>query len=377
MTETARADDAGPLASDVVPGIGTALAGITMVAMLVPVRDGVDAPVVWAGVGFAVAAVLAFLVRRHGGIERTIAGLTAAASSVAVVLLAGYALNQGITAPMTVPPFSTSIPIVFVAFVTAGLTAGVGVADAVGIGTVGLKRRAQQATVLTGVGFAGLLAPRVTTPLLAIPVVPFLESFSENELIVVSQIVGNLGMALGVVLIAAGYLRLTDRDRSFIDLRLPTAREVGWTVAGLLVLFGAVFAIDFVMRTVGVEGADHATTQRAQESPEMLLVLIPLAILIIGPFEELLYRNVIQKSLYDTFSRFGAVVTASVIFAAVHVSAYATAGVGAVIASLGTVFGLSLVLGTIYERTENLVIPALVHGLYNALLFANLYSVYG
>jgi len=32
---------------------------------------------------------------------------------------------------------------------------------------------------------------------------------------------------------------------------------------------------------------------------------------------------------------------------------------------------------TIYERTENLVIPALVHGLYNALLFANLYTLYG
>jgi len=131
------------------------------------------------------------------------------------------------------------------------------------------------------------------------------------------------------------------------------------------------------MRTVGVEGSDHATTQQAQERPELMLVMIPIAILVIGPFEELLYRNVIQKSLYDTFSRAGAVVTASVIFAAVHVSAYATAGLGAVIASLGTVFGLSLVLGTIYERTENLVIPAPAHGLYNALLFANLYTLYG
>jgi len=217
----------------------------------------------------------------------------------------------------------------------------------------------------------------VTTPILAIPVIPFVESLSETELLVVSQVVANLGMALGTAIIVVGYFRLTDRDRSFLDLRLPTAREVGWTVAGLIVLFGAVFAIDFVMRTVGVEGSDHATTQQAQERPELMLVMIPIAILVIGPFEELLYRNVIQKSLYDTFSRAGAVVTASVIFAAVHVSAYATAGLGAVIASLGTVFGLSLVLGTIYERTENLVIPAPVHGLYNALLFANLYTLYG
>ncbi|WP_226040207.1 CPBP family intramembrane glutamic endopeptidase [Natrinema sp. DC36] len=377
MTETARADDAGPIASDVIPGIGTALAGITMVAMLVPVRQGVDDLAVWAGVGFALAAVLAFLVRRHGGIERTIAGPIAAGSSVAVVLLTGYALNQGITASTSLPSVSLSIPLVFVAFVTAGLTAGVGVAESLGIGLVGFKRRTQQLAVLTGVGFAGLFAPEVTTPILAIPIFPFIESLSETELLVVSQVVGNLGMALGTAIIVVGYLQLTDRDRSFLDLRLPTAREVGWTVAGLIVLFGAVFAIDFVMRTVGVEGSDHATTQRAQERPELMLIMIPIAILIIGPFEELLYRNVIQKSLYDTFSRAGAVVTASVIFAAVHVSAYATAGLGAVIASLGTVFGLSLVLGTIYERTENLVIPALVHGLYNAVLFANLYSLYG
>ncbi|QLK24860.1 CPBP family intramembrane metalloprotease [Natrinema zhouii] len=377
MTETARADDAGPIASDVIPGIGTALAGITMVAMLVPVRQGIDDPVVWAGVGFALAAVLAFLVRRHAGLERTIAGPIAAASSVAVVLLAGYALNQGITASTPLPPISTSIPVVFVAFVTAGLTAGVGVAESVGIGLIGFKRRAQQVAVLTVVGFAGLFAPDVTTPILAIPVIPFVESLPETELLVISVIVGNLGMALGTAIIVAAYLHLTDRDRSFIDLRLPTAREVGWTVVGLIVLLIALFAIDFIMQLVGVEGSEHATTQRARERPELMLVMIPIAILIIGPFEELLYRNVIQKSLYETFSRAGAVVTGSVIFAAVHVSAYATAGLGAVIASLGTVFGLSLVLGTIYERTENLVIPALVHGLYNAVLFANLYSLYG
>ena len=59
MTETARADDAGPITASVIPGLGTALAGITMVAMLVPVRRGVDDPVVWAGVAFAAAAAKA------------------------------------------------------------------------------------------------------------------------------------------------------------------------------------------------------------------------------------------------------------------------------------------------------------------------------
>ncbi len=158
---------------------------------------------------------------------------------------------------------------------------------------------------------------------------------------------------------------------------MPTARDVAWTVGGLFVLFGALFAISMLFQTTGVESADHGTTQQAQENPEILLVLIPAAILIIGPFEELLYRNVIQKALYGTFSRYGAVVVGSVIFSIVHTQAYWTAGPGQVVASLGTIFGLSIVLGTIYERTDNLVVPALVHGVYNAILFANLYFLYG
>ncbi|SDD22233.1 CPBP family intramembrane glutamic endopeptidase [Natrinema hispanicum] len=377
MTETARADDAGPITASVIPGLGTALAGITMVAMLVPVRRGVDDPVVWAGVAFAAAAALAFLIRRHSDIDQTVSGSIAAGSSIAVVLLAGYALNQGTMGSVSLPTVSSSIPVVFVAFVTAGLTAGVGVADYFGIGVGGLKRRGQQVVVLTGVGFAGLFSPYLTTPVIAIPVVPFLDSFSEVQRTLANQVVGQVGMALGTVLVVGAFLKVTDRDLSFIDLRRPTLRDIVWIVGGIIVLFGVLYAISLSMQATGVESADHATTQNAEKAPEMLLVLIPLAILVIGPFEELLYRNVIQKSLYETFSRAGAVVVASVIFAAVHVLAYSTAGLGAVIASLGTIFGLSIVLGVIYERTDNLVMPALVHGIYNAVVFTNLYFLVG
>ena len=38
-------------------------------------------------------------------------------------------------------------------------------------------------------------------------------------------------------------------------------------------------------------------------------------------------------------------------------------------AYLGVVFALALVLGATYELTDNLVVPALIHGAYNAVQF--------
>jgi membrane protease YdiL (CAAX protease family) len=34
---------------------------------------------------------------------------------------------------------------------------------------------------------------------------------------------------------------------------------------------------------------------------------------------------------------------------------------------------LGCILGFVYEQTDNLVVPALIHGVYNAILFSLLY----
>lgn len=372
MTETARTDS-GAVTSDVVPGIGTAISAVTMAAVLVPVSQGTDDPALLAAVAFALVAVGAFLARRYDlGDRRTVAAV-ATVASVAVILCTGYVLNLGITASVDLPGLSSSLSLVMAAFVTAGLGVGVGVADARGIDAIGLKDRSSQMAILAVLGASGLLAAQFTTLFLAVPAIGVLGSLSELELVVVSQ----LGMALGTALVAVAYLSVTERSLSFIDLRFPTKGDVLWAVGGIFILFGALMAITLVFEFIGVESADHGTAQQAQENPEILLVLIPASLLVIGPFEELLYRNVIQKAMYETFSRVGAIVAGSVIFAVVHVLAYGTAGPGEVIASLAVIFGLSIVLGTLYERTDNLLVPAVVHGLYNAILFANLYALYG
>ena len=371
MNETARADT-GSYASGAAPAIGTGVAAVTVAVMAVPVRRGVDDPAVLAGTAFALVAVLAFLGSRHVTVDRRIPASIAASSSLAVVILSGYALNQGVSVPAGVPAIDLSISLLLLAFLSAGIATGIGVADYFGIGGRGLKDRSLQTTLLLVVGLAGLFMAQVATIVIALPLFQFVGELSTLQL----AAVGQFGMAVGTGAVAVGYLVVRQYEFSYIDLKLPTVRDLLWMAGGLVVLFGTLFAISMLFQSTGVESADHGTTQQAQENPELMLLLVPASILIIGPFEELLYRNVIQKALYETFSRYGAVVVGSVIFAVVHVLAYGTAGTGQVIASLAVIFGLSIVLGAIYERTENLVVPALIHGVYNAILFANLYFAY-
>jgi hypothetical protein len=42
--------------------------------------------------------------------------------------------------------------------------------------------------------------------------------------------------------------------------------------------------------------------------------------------------------------------------------------------ALSALFALSLVLGATYEYTDNLVVPSLVHGAYDAIIFTLIYA---
>lgn len=371
MGDTVRPDES-PVTLEVVPAIGTTLSGIAVAGILLPIQRGVSDPAIVAAVVFALLATAAFLARRYGILTQSIGGAIAAGASLAVVLLSGYALNRGITGSVELPAGSISVSLVFGAFLAASGAIGMAVADRRGIRGRGVLERTRLTVGLAIVGIVGLFSAYVVVSVLAIPMYLAFGGITDFQGTVLSQ----LATAIGTMLVAVGYLVATDRELSFLDVRIPSLRDVKWIVGGIFILFGTLLAISVVMSSAGVESSNHSTAKLAEENPEVLLVLIPAAILIIGPFEELLYRNVIQKTMYDVFSRSGAVVVGSVVFAAVHLMAYDTGTLGGLIASLGVVFGLSLVLGFIYERTDNLVVPALVHGIYNAIVFANLYLTY-
>lgn len=77
-----------------------------------------------------------------------------------------------------------------------------------------------------------------------------------------------------------------------------------------------------------------------------------------GVGEELLFRGVIQSGLSASYGAWPGLLVASVLFGVVHALSRAYF-------VLATVMGLYL--GTLYQVTGNLLLPAIVHGLYDAL----------
>lgn len=181
------------------------------------------------------------------------------------------------------------------------------------------------------------------------------------------------GLGLGTATVAYFYLRWTRRGRSHLDVALPDRRDALVAVVGAGALAAVVVGFDALYGLLGVSTATHATVTELAGAggPALLAAAVVASLALVGPGEELLFRNVVQKSLYGVFSRPGAVVVASLVFALAHAPVYLAGAdsATALAATLATVFALSVVLGGTYAASENVVVPAAVHGVYNAATY--------
>jgi hypothetical protein len=187
---------------------------------------------------------------------------------------------------------------------------------------------------------------------------------------IVASLVLLQGVAFGGV--ALGYLRYRGLSTDYLGVRVPSLPEVGAVVVGYVTAIGVAITGAIVVTAAGVQAGSNQAAELGAENPEVLLLLIPASILIIGPGEELLFRGVVQNRLRETFDAVPGIVIASAIFAAIHFVAL-SGGAGARLVSIVVLFFPSLVFGAVYEYSKNLVVPALVHGIYNATLFTLLY----
>ena len=233
--------------------------------------------------------------------------------------------------------------------------------------------RLRAVLVAFGLTLFGILVAEVTT-LPAIALEPaLLEEPAETaiEFRTIFFVLNFVGMA------AAGaiYLSYTDRGWAYVDLRWPTRRD--WLFAGIGIAASIVFYFLVVaaITVLEVPAADSGVVRFVGDDVLMIPILIAIAFLFNAPAEEFLFRNVIQKRLYDAFDRTTAVVVASAVFALIHAPVFAVMAESmvAVAVPVGVVFGGGLIFGYVYAETENLVVPTLAHAVYNSFIWILLY----
>ncbi|MCT9095046.1 CPBP family intramembrane glutamic endopeptidase [Haloarchaeobius sp. HME9146] len=237
--------------------------------------------------------------------------------------------------------------------------------------TVRTRRQVGATIAGAGLAVAGVMASALAT----IPVVVFLALDADDLTLPIYALLFVVGY-IGLTLVGVAYLTLTGRGWRFLDLK-PLDRESLKAVVGFTVLAVSFVVVVGILTTV----TSLETSENVNLAPglagntDYLLLLVLVALLVNGPAEEFLFRNVIQKSLYRVFSRRAAIVVTSLIFALVHIPAFWTTNYGALATSLSVIFVGSLVFGTAYAKTESLTVVALVHGLFNAVQIFMLYLV--
>jgi membrane protease YdiL (CAAX protease family) len=160
-----------------------------------------------------------------------------------------------------------------------------------------------------------------------------------------------------------------------IDADLPDLRGVAIVVGGYVVALAAAFGGSILVSILSVDTGTNQAAEIGMENPEVLLILIPASILVIGPGEELLFRGVVQGRLREVLGPVAGILLASSVFAALHWFALTGGSAAGNLVALGILVGPSLVFGAAYELTDNIVVPSLIHGVYNATLFTLLYVV--
>lgn len=170
---------------------------------------------------------------------------------------------------------------------------------------------------------------------------------------------------LGFVAVALGYTRMLGKDLLPVDT--PSLKEVLAVIVGFGVLFGASLALSLVIQALGLQTAENSVITTGTQDPVFFLYMIPVALFLVGPGEELVFRGVVQGLFREAYGVIPAVLVTSLIFGIAHFLALTGSGKVTYILIAAT---LGIVLGAVYELTDNLIVPIAIHSFWNTMLFS-------
>lgn len=220
--------------------------------------------------------------------------------------------------------------------------------------------RGRALAVGLGLVFAGLLIGTV----LSIP--PIVVGRTSLVVLTATIVLSEAGYAI------AGWLYLRQWFGASVTVSTPTLRESGWVIASTLLMFGIAGGVGVLSSTFDVQ-LGRLDQDLIAGSPTMALVMAVLSFVLIAPAEEYLFRGVIQRRLGRSMRPSAAILGTSFLFVIPHAIGY-LGGVEGVLLLSVVPFSLAVVLGVLYERVDNLSVPILAHGCYNATLFLTTYA---
>lgn len=182
------------------------------------------------------------------------------------------------------------------------------------------------------------------------------------------------------VAVVAGYLRLSGRGLEYLDFHVPSLRDLGYATAAVVLAFGVGVVLSVLVFVLALpEPASTIFDEVELSNPRNVLVFVPFALLVNGPVEEMLFRGIVQQRLASAYPTPVAIAVASACFAVYHLPAFYAvllttdpplAGIGVALVAF---FSGGAVFGAAYARTGNLTVPAIAHGVYNALVALMVY----
>lgn len=180
---------------------------------------------------------------------------------------------------------------------------------------------------------------------------------------------------LSFLLVGVTYLRYRSSFR--LPLRVPAREAAPYLIGGLAASFVTAFCslaiTDAVVPALELSPGYAEYSGLGEVAGAGLVLGAVLSLAVIGPVEEFFFRGVIQGRLREAVGPVGAVGVAGATFALFHFyPVLLLSPPPVVIAHMATYYTImGVIFGWVYHRTDTLAAPALVHGTFNAVVFAS------
>lgn len=175
-----------------------------------------------------------------------------------------------------------------------------------------------------------------------------------------SSIIGQIGF----LLIAFFYIRRRDVE---VPFKIPSKSNLKYIVGGIVITL--VTAISLLQIQSMLDLMSESVLQEIVEgNPIILIILAIISIVLVAPSEELLFRGAIQGRLRERFGPYPSIITSSLLFGSLHLLNF-TGEILPTIFSALIIVVIGGILGWLYERSTNIIVPIFIHGIYNFILF--------